>query len=366
MRSRLCKTSGGSLRSGPRSFRGKAGSLSSWIGRIPHLIDLKRLLSKKWAFMMFFGGAQVVTPRRLLRPMRLRRNIPGLLARGALLLACCGWLALVCAYAAPAQDGCASAPAPGAAGDHSAAIGRVKAVNERLGLTLEDGRLLKLAGLDPPRPTPDTPDIDVDSSAKLAGRQGGRLPPFERAAGSLGPIRRSGVCAARRFGLAHTTACASRARGGPRAFRAGCRRPCLAAPSCSPRKPSPRAGALGLWADPYYAVIAAGDHDAFAEKAGTSVIVEGRVVGVEEGAFRTTLLFGQRWGQDFSVTILQRNAKIFSAAGLSLASFKGQTIRVRGLLDMRFGPQVEVSDPDEIEAITQATDEAGPESAPRR
>ena len=90
------------------------------------------------------------------------------------------------------------------------------------------------------------------------------------------------------------------------------------------------------------------------------------MIGVDRGPYRTTLLFGSRRGWDFSVTILQRNIKIFTAAGLDFESFKGRAIRVRGLLDTRFGPQVEISDPDDIETINQGTDEAGPDSAPRR
>ncbi|MEJ0092536.1 MAG: hypothetical protein WDN46_03630 [Methylocella sp.] len=110
----------------------------------------------------------------------------------------------------------------------------------------------------------------------------------------------------------------------------------------------------------------AGDHESFAEKAGTFVIVEGRVAGVGKDGFRVTLFLGPRRGQDFSVTILQRNVKIFDAAGLNLASFAGQIIRVRGLLDMRFGPQIEISSPDEIEAITQGQSEAATNLAPQR
>jgi hypothetical protein len=30
---------------------------------------------------------------------------------------------------------------------------------------------------------------------------------------------------------------------------------------------------------------------------------------------------------------------------------KGEVLRVRGLLDLRFGPQIEVSNPDEIELV---------------
>ncbi len=335
---------------------------------MPGLIGLKRILSKKWAFMTFCIGAHgaisgpVVKDRRA--SSRSRR-------RGILMRAFFGALALGGASAARADEGCASAPPPadpGGRGALAAGTGRVKTVSERLELTLEDGRLLKVSGLDPPRPTPDNPDLDIDSSVKLAGWLVGKDVAFRVLAARPD---RWGRLAAEVF--APMDASTSPARPlAQAAIEAGLARfePDVAAPPCRTEllaaEARARAAALGLWADPYYAVIAAGDHDAFAEKAGTSIIVEGRVTGVDQGGCRTTLLFGPRRGWDFSVTILQRNTKIFTAAGLDLNSFKGRTIRVRGLLDMRFGPQVEVSNPDEIEAITKGKDEAGPESAPRR
>ncbi len=69
------------------------------------------------------------------------------------------------------------------------------------------------------------------------------------------------------------------------------------------------------------------------------------------------LYFGPRQGWDFSVTIFSRNSQSFRR-GLcnGLAGLIGQTVRVRGLLDTRFGPQIEISNPDEIEVIELAHD----------
>ncbi len=302
--------------------------------------------------------------------MSICRAATQMLARAALLRACVGALALFVGGAARAQQSCASAPALGDPADPSIGTGRVKFVNERLELTLDDGRLLKVSGLDPPRPTPKDPDLDVDSSVKLADWLVGRNVAFRlletrpdrwgRLVAQVFAPAPDATAAAPERPVAQAAIEAGLGRFAPEAAARACRAELLAAEAGA------RAAALGLWADPYYAVIAAGDHDAFAEKAATSVIVEGRVTGVEQGPYRTTLLFGPRRGWDFSVTILQRNKKIFTAAGLNFDSFKGQMIRVRGLLDMRFGPQVEIADPDEIEAITQGKDEAGPVSAPRR
>ena len=48
------------------------------------------------------------------------------------------------------------------------ASGRVVSVDERLDLTLEDGTRLKIAGIDPARPTPDNPDLDGRARENLA------------------------------------------------------------------------------------------------------------------------------------------------------------------------------------------------------
>jgi hypothetical protein len=107
-----------------------------------------------------------------------------------------------------------------------------------------------------------------------------------------------------------------------------------------------RASGLGLWADPYYSVIGPGSREPFAEKAGSTVIVEGNVAGVSIRKPRITLYFGERKGSDFS----------FEAAKPRLADLTGQTVRARGLLDLRFGPQVEISTLDAVEIL-------GPEKA---
>lgn len=292
--------------------------------------------------------------------MGLRAALFGRIA-GARRVAGLGAAALFCALAVRAEAGCASAP-----GDRAAGTGRVTAVNQRLELTLADGRLLKLAGLDPPRPTPGRPDLDLASGAELAEWLVGKEVSFrlvETRPDRWGRLAAEVVLppagAAPALPVAEAALGEGLARFEPAGAPSACRAELLAA------EQSARAGALGLWADPYYAVIAASDHDAFAERAGTSVLVEGRVTDVEPSPYRTTLRFGPRRYWDFSVTILQRNTKIFSAAGLSLESFKGRTIRVRGLLDMRFGPQIEISGPEEIEAVAPGNDQAGAAAAPR-
>jgi hypothetical protein len=77
------------------------------------------------------------------------------------------------------------------------------------------------------------------------------------------------------------------------------------------------------------------------------------------------LYFGPRQGCDFSVTVLPRNSKTFDAAYAALAGLTGRTVRVRGLLDTRFGPQIELSNPDDIEMTGREEDAQAASPAPR-
>ncbi len=236
----------------------------------------------------------------------------------------------------------------------------IAGIDERLEITLKDGRTLRLAGLEPPRPTPQGPDFDLAARDALAAQSGseiafvplaqkpdrwGRIPAF---AFFDPPTSGASPVSAGQFLLA-----GGFARFMPAPEAHACRTEFLAAEATA------RAGKLGLWRDPFYAVIAATDRDAFADKAATNAIVEGRLAAVDKGPFGTTLQFASRRERTFSVTILQRNVKIFDRAGLDFHALIGRTLRVRGLLDLRFGPQIEISTADEIELIPEAEDGRG-------
>jgi endonuclease YncB( thermonuclease family) len=274
-----------------------------------------------------------------------------------------GMAALAPASSLRAADGLC----PGEGGNS----GRVVSVDERLELTLENSIRIKIAGVDPPRPTPGDPYLDVRTRDRLAqwlvGQEilflpldpgpdrWGRVVAFvfavaQEATNRPGPAR---------LPVGEALIDAGLARYEPSAAARPCRSALLAAEAGA------RASGLGLWADPYYAIIAAGDRLSFTEKAGSSVIVEGRITGVASRRPRITLYFGPRQGWDFSVTILPRNSKTFETAYSSLSGLTGQTVRVRGLLDIRFGPQIEISDPDEVEAAGQGQDAAAGSPAPR-
>jgi hypothetical protein len=112
-----------------------------------------------------------------------------------------------------------------------------------------------------------------------------------------------------------------------------------------------RAAQLGIWHVSTLEVLRAADRDALAGAAGRSVVVEGRVISIGETRARAYLNFGPVHTRDFAATVTHRNLATFEREGLALASLKGQIVRVRGLLDLWPGPQIELTAPSAIEIV---------------
>ena len=112
-----------------------------------------------------------------------------------------------------------------------------------------------------------------------------------------------------------------------------------------------RAAGLGLWNDPD-TVLDASDLDALRANDGRFVVIEGRVRRVGMGRSRVYVDFGRRDG--FTVVVARKAAPAFERRGVVLSALGGQTIRVRGVLDDRFGPRIELADPLMIEPVEDA------------
>ena len=114
-----------------------------------------------------------------------------------------------------------------------------------------------------------------------------------------------------------------------------------------------RAAKLGLWADSHYDVLAAETPTDVLARRGRFALVEGKVVSVRESGATIYVNFGRRWSEDFTVTVLKRNERNFTAAGLDLKGLAGRRIRVRGFIDARGGtgrsPWIEADYPEQIE-----------------
>jgi endonuclease YncB( thermonuclease family) len=244
-------------------------------------------------------------------------------------------------------------PASGPCSRENTARASVANVDPSLDIALADGRALTLAGLDPPRETPDHPRLASEVRDKLAQWLDGREVAVRALADKP---NRFGRIPARLFaappgtpgteiGIAEAILDAGLARYRPDGAAHPCRESLLAAEA------EARAGRIGLWADPFYAVLPATDRAAFANPRTGMVIVDGTPVSLGETASRFYLNFGPRRGSDFAITLPKRGANALEKAGVKVQDLVGKRLRVRGLLDATFGPQMELIDPDQLELI---------------
>jgi endonuclease YncB( thermonuclease family) len=96
----------------------------------------------------------------------------------------------------------------------------------------------------------------------------------------------------------------------------------------------------GIWANPAVIKNAESPGDILT-RIGQFTVVEGKVLSVRQAGVTTYINFGRRWTRDFAVTISRRMVPAFEAAGISPNSFENKRIRVRGWVEARGGPRIE-------------------------
>jgi hypothetical protein len=249
-------------------------------------------------------------------------------------------LALLAAVTASADSGCAVERFDcGSAGRENVRLARV---GERLDVLLADGRMVTFSTLEPPRPTLAAPDRPHNVATELTSLLTGKNLTLQKLAGK----DRWGRIPARLFvegegdsvdeilaatGLAMASvdagACGDKVRAGEAAARAD---------------------RLGIWADPDFAVLSGDEKRDFSDRAGTLALVEGRIGSIGHTAPRLYLNFGGGRG-GLSLTISRRNQPLFERVGLTERNLLHKTLRVRGVLEIAFGPQIELFHPSQIE-----------------
>lgn len=127
-----------------------------------------------------------------------------------------------------------------------------------------------------------------------------------------------------------------------------------------------RAAAAGLWQEAAYALRTADDVGALLRLAGTFQIVEGKVHAVSEVRGTTYVNFGEDWRQDFTVTLRSPARRGMPEAGLVPQDLAGRRIRVRGWIERRGGPMIEIHHPAAIEALAPTAEEAAAPQPRRR
>ncbi len=279
-----------------------------------------------------------------------------------------GWrnaiLAVIAAAFVAAACGCFGAAAQQqqnsarACGADEIAHGTVKSVGDGRTFTLDDGREVRLAAIE-------VPQLALPQAAPAPGGAAARDALAALAAGDEVVLRGAEI-PSDRYG--RVVAYAYTERDGDEIFvqgelvaagfaRVGSR---ACAVELLNREHAARRAKLGLWAIPYYEVLNAETPSDILAHRGRFALVEGKVVSVRDSGATTYVNFGRRWSEDFTVTVLKRNERNFTAAGLDVKGLAGRRVRVRGWIEERIrtaggssgqSPFVEAERPEQIETL---------------
>lgn len=104
----------------------------------------------------------------------------------------------------------------------------------------------------------------------------------------------------------------------------------------------------GIWGLDYYRVRTPDETFRLVD---TFQLVQGRVVSAAKVRGRIYLNFGEDWRRDYTVTVSKRDLRAFAEKGLDPLSWRGRVIRVRGWLHWRNGPMIDASHPEQIEVM---------------
>jgi endonuclease YncB( thermonuclease family) len=269
---------------------------------------------------------------------------------GMMVAALAAGLATACWYGASAQG--ASRSATGCGGE-TFAEGTAGRILDGRTFVLDNGREIRLAGIEvPPLAQPQGQGPAPDGSAArdaLAALLSG-VPITLKQADAQKTDRYGRLVAyafVKRDGADHAVqadlVAAGEARVAARVGSRACALELLRAETAA------RKAKLGLWGSSYYDLLHADSPTDVLAEQGRFALVEGRVLSVRESGATIYVNFGRRWSEDFTVTILKRNERNFTAVGLEPKTLAGRQIRVRGIIEERGGPWIEATRPEQIE-----------------
>lgn len=219
--------------------------------------------------------------------------------------------------------------------------GRVAAIIDWRSFRLEDGREVRLAGIE--RAAPGQAAGSAALAAIVAGRdvtlhgdddspdRYGRQPAFVFVAG-----------------LNHSVQSTLLRRGealvSPEITDKNCATALIAFERAA------RDSRLGIWAEAA-AIKNAESPDDILAAIGQFAVVEGRVLSVRQAGAFTYLNFGRSWTRGFAATIPRRITPAFESAGLGPKSLENRWIRVRGVVSSQGGPRIELARIGQVEVL---------------
>lgn len=237
-------------------------------------------------------------------------------------------------HGAAAQD----APCYGPA----VAQGIVASVADGRTLTLEDGREIRLAAIAVPE-VGDEAETARQALARIVGEQSVAISPSGRGEDRYG--RLVGYATAGPNLVQDALLAAGHARLTPNVTDAAC------APHLRAIEKAARASGRGFWAGAAFAPRNADKPADIRHDLGRLTLVRGKVLSVRERGATIFVNFGRQWSRDFSVTIQKRNRTGLAAAGLDPGNWLNREVEVRGIVEDRGGPAIEVARPEQIEFV---------------
>lgn len=108
---------------------------------------------------------------------------------------------------------------------------------------------------------------------------------------------------------------------------------------------------LGLWRNPAYRIRWADQPQRLMRLRNTFQLIEGTVRKVALTRGRAYVNFGDDWRSDFTAGVSRRSAVFGAAAIAKLQALEGKHVRIRGWIERRNGPYVELFHPLQIEAV---------------
>lgn len=108
----------------------------------------------------------------------------------------------------------------------------------------------------------------------------------------------------------------------------------------------------GLWEHAAYQTRRADNPRELLRFRSTFQLVEGQVLSATDVRGRIYLNFGDNWRDDFTVTIRPAHKSDFEKAGFDFKALERRRVRVRGWIERRSGPLIEVYHPSQIEVLS--------------
>lgn len=111
---------------------------------------------------------------------------------------------------------------------------------------------------------------------------------------------------------------------------------------------------IGLWRNAAYRVREAADAKGLMRLRNTYQLVEGRLHKVASTKSRLYLNFGEDWRSDFTAGFAAKARTFGPEAIARITALEGRRVRIRGWIERRNGPYVELLHPGQVEAIGEA------------